>query len=99
MTLKSLRTDLHARAMDEIVLCQQLAPAESPGIDLLKAFAAHDPAQVFAVLERKWRNDPQLIRQHDFFNPAPDKRVTPQRPKICRKLEVPEITTSLSSPS
>ena len=77
--------------MDKVFLREQIAPAESPGIDLLETSAADNPAQILAVLKSKGRNDPQRIRQYDLLDAAPDKGEPPQRFKIRREPELPQI--------
>ena len=82
--VKSLRADFHAGSVNQVLLGELIAAAESPGIDFFEACAADDFAQILAIFEGVRRNDPELIRKHDFFNPAPDKSIAPQSLQLLR---------------
>jgi hypothetical protein len=94
-TLKSFRAYIHARTVDQIVLSEPVAAFESPRIDFLETRAADDSAQVLAVFKSIRRDDPELIRQHDLFDPAADKGIAPQRLQLLRQLQTAEIQASV----
>ena len=81
--------------MIQLIFCEPFTAAESPGINLFKACAADDFAKVLTVFKRKRRDDPELIRQHDLFDPAPDEGIAPQHFQFRRQLQMPKIYASI----